>query len=195
MSVARIVSLAADGSETAAVASRQLAQRMQTMSTVCTWASRAGTVLTVGMLGYELYNSIRMYWKGEIDGYKCAENLAWSFGAAAAGFAGGAGAVALCAGAGPWGLLFAGFAGGILASGVTTMGIKLLFQSLFGTDRDRALKQAYEILKLKQGAAPDEIRHAYVSLARKVHPDKGGDKEAFIKINSAYELIRASLLS
>ncbi|CAL1129005.1 unnamed protein product [Cladocopium goreaui] len=189
------LSIVADGAEIASLASRQLAQRMQNVSTVCTWASRAGTVLTVGMLGYELYSNIRMYWKGEIDGYKCAENLASSFGAAAAGFAGGAGAVALCAGAGPWGLIFAGLAGGVLASGLTTMGVKSLFQSLFGTDRDRALEKAYATLELKQGASPHEVRHAYLTLAKKAHPDKGGNREDFIKINSAYELIRASVLS
>ena len=189
------LAMLSDGAESAAIASRQLALRMETVSTVCKWTSRAGVVLTVGVLGYELYDNIRKYWKGEIDGYTCAENLTTSFGTAAAGFAGAAGAVALCAGAGPWGLVFAGVAGAVLASGLTTVAVKAIFQGLFGTDRDRALTKAYGVLGLESGASPHEVRQAYLTRAKETHPDKGGDQKEFIKINSAYELIRASMLA
>ena len=147
------------------------------------------------LLNDYLYSNIQSYWKGEIDGYKCAENLTTSFLSLSAGFAGWAGAVALCAGAGPCGLIFAGVAGGVLATGLTALGVRAIFQGMFGTDRDRALDKAYGVLGLKGRPAPECIRQSYLRLARENHPDKGGDKEEFIKINSAYELIRASILS
>ena len=182
-------------SASAAAVSEQVTQRLATAGTVAKCASPACVVLTVGMMGYELYSDIRSYWKGEIDGYKCAENLTSSFASVGAGFAGGAGAVALCAGAGPCGLIFAGVAGGVLATGLTALGVRAIFQGMFGTDRDRALDKAYGVLGLKGRPAPECIRQSYLRLARENHPDKGGDKEEFIKINSAYELIRASILS
>ena len=186
----------ADVAETVAATQYQRAARMETMTSVCTFGARAGSVLTLGMLGWELSSNIRQYWKGEIDGHTCAENLTASFGATAASLAGSCGAVALCAGAGPWGLLFAGIAGGAAASALTGAAVKKLFRKLFGAGRERSLQQAYGILQLKPGASPQEVRQAYLNLAKQTHPDKvGGNREEFVKINSAYELIRASILS
>lgn len=49
----------------------------------------------------------------------------------------------------------------------------------------------YEVLGLKKGAQPDEIKKAYRKLAKEFHPDKNqGDKEAedkFKEISEAYE--------
>ena len=178
-----------------AAASKQLATRFSNMGTVCKWTSRAGVVLTVGMLGYDFYYNVRDYYSGKIDGYTCAQNLTASCCSVAAGIGGGAAACALCAGAGPWGLAFAGVAGGILASGLSEVGVRAIFEGFFGSDRDRAVGRAYETLGLKKGSTPEEIRHVYLQRAKKTHPDKGGDEQEFIKINSAYELIRASLLA
>ncbi|MEA1909516.1 MAG: molecular chaperone DnaJ [Patescibacteria group bacterium] len=51
----------------------------------------------------------------------------------------------------------------------------------------------YEILELKRGASPEEIKKAYRKLALKYHPDKTkGDSEAetkFKKINEAYKVL------
>ncbi len=61
-------------------------------------------------------------------------------------------------------------------------------------DYDEAVKKAYLILGLKQGATKSEIKSAYHKIAKKHHPDKtGGDKkgEELLKAaNSAYELLR-----
>jgi DnaJ-class molecular chaperone len=45
----------------------------------------------------------------------------------------------------------------------------------------------WDVLGLPPGASPDEIKKAYKTLAKKHHPDKGGDPEAFKRINKAYE--------
>lgn len=56
-----------------------------------------------------------------------------------------------------------------------------------------AERDYYEILGLKKGAAPDEIKKAFRKLAVKYHPDKNaGDKKAedrFKEINEAYAVL------
>eukprot|EP00439_Symbiodinium_sp_Y106_P054018 s7170_g7.t1 len=171
---------------------QQLAKRYGDLGTCCKWAGAAGAILQVGLLGYELYADIRKYWKGEIDGYQCAENLTSSFASAAAGAGGGLAAVTLCAGATPWGLIFASLAAACVASGLTSLAVRECFQRCFDNDRDRALKRAYEVLGITSGAAPDVVRQAYLTKAKETHPDKGGNEQLFIELNSSYELIRAS---
>lgn len=55
-------------------------------------------------------------------------------------------------------------------------------------------KDLYEILGVPRNATQEEIRRAYLNLARKYHPDKtGGDKEAEEKlkeINAAYDILK-----
>lgn len=45
----------------------------------------------------------------------------------------------------------------------------------------------YDVLGIKPGASPDEIKKAYRKLASKHHPDKGGDTAKFQEIQQAYE--------
>jgi len=47
----------------------------------------------------------------------------------------------------------------------------------------------YEALNVDPSATADQIRAAYRALARKAHPDVGGDAEAFRKITEAYEIL------
>ncbi len=44
----------------------------------------------------------------------------------------------------------------------------------------------YKILRVKRTATSEEIKKAYRLLARKCHPDSGGTKEAFDRLNKAY---------
>jgi DnaJ-class molecular chaperone len=48
----------------------------------------------------------------------------------------------------------------------------------------------YEILGVTKESTDDEIKSAYKKLAAKLHPDRGGDKEEFIKVASAYKRIQ-----
>jgi curved DNA-binding protein len=54
-------------------------------------------------------------------------------------------------------------------------------------------KDYYQVLGLKKGASPEEIKRAYRKLAVKYHPDKNqGNKEAeekFKEINEAYAVL------
>lgn len=49
------------------------------------------------------------------------------------------------------------------------------------------LLEDYLILGVRFGASPEEIRSAYRKRARECHPDKGGSKEEFHRLQSAYE--------
>lgn len=50
-------------------------------------------------------------------------------------------------------------------------------------------KDYYEVLGLKKGANASEIKKAFRTLAKELHPDKGGDENAFKEVNEAYEVL------
>jgi len=47
----------------------------------------------------------------------------------------------------------------------------------------------YDDLGIKKDATPDQIKEAYRELAKKHHPDKGGDPEMFKKVSHAYSVL------
>ncbi len=47
----------------------------------------------------------------------------------------------------------------------------------------------YEVLQVHPRAEPDVIRAAYRILARKYHPDMGGDAERMVAINDAWDVL------
>ncbi|KAI8463685.1 MAG: DnaJ-like protein [Monoraphidium minutum] len=48
----------------------------------------------------------------------------------------------------------------------------------------------YKILGVDPGATQEEIKKAHRKLALKLHPDKGGDPDAFKEINEAYDVLK-----
>jgi curved DNA-binding protein CbpA len=48
----------------------------------------------------------------------------------------------------------------------------------------------YAVLGVHAGQSNEEIRAAYLALARKHHPDRGGDTDTFATIASAYAAVR-----
>lgn len=51
-------------------------------------------------------------------------------------------------------------------------------------------RQAFAELGLRQGATPEEIKSAYRARVKQVHPDHGGDEEAFRRVREAYTLAK-----
>jgi DnaJ-class molecular chaperone len=47
----------------------------------------------------------------------------------------------------------------------------------------------YDILGVAKTASADEVKRAFRKKAHELHPDKGGDAEAFKKVNEAYQTI------
>ena len=50
----------------------------------------------------------------------------------------------------------------------------------------------YDTLGVKKDASADDIKRAFRKLARKYHPDAGGDEEKFKQVNEAYEVLSDS---
>ena len=54
-------------------------------------------------------------------------------------------------------------------------------------------KNLYNILGLNSNAKKSEIKSAYRNLAKKYHPDTGGNKDKFLAIQSAWEILNDPL--
>ncbi len=51
------------------------------------------------------------------------------------------------------------------------------------------MKLPHEILGVDRNADVEQIKHAYLELAKQAHPDAGGSKEDFIQLQAAYEAL------
>jgi curved DNA-binding protein CbpA len=51
------------------------------------------------------------------------------------------------------------------------------------------MKDYYTILEVNRNASIDEIKKQYKILARKFHPDKGGDENKFKEISEAFQIL------
>jgi len=54
------------------------------------------------------------------------------------------------------------------------------------------MKNYYDILGVNEKATSSEISKAYKALAKKHHPDRGGDKDKFQEINEAHDTLKNS---
>jgi len=48
----------------------------------------------------------------------------------------------------------------------------------------------YHVLGISENASPEEIKHAHRYLAKKYHPDTGGDDNKILAINAAWEILK-----
>lgn len=166
-------------------------------------ASSATVFLPIGLLGYQFACDVKSYWKGEKDGHDVAENTTKNVTAMGAGCAGGYGGAVVGAEVGALGGPVGAMIGAILGAVVggvagSTVGDKVASAGLDtflggGTCEQRsALRKAYCKLGLEQGASNADVNTKYHQFCEEKHPEKGGDYDEWIKINAAYEIIRAS---
>ncbi len=72
----------------------------------------------------------------------------------------------------------------------TSRGINMhLVVTLVVLSNDNTGTDDYKTLKISPSASKDEVKAAFKELAKKNHPDAGGDAETFAKIREAYERI------
>jgi len=55
---------------------------------------------------------------------------------------------------------------------------------------DRPRPEDYRVLGVEPGAGRDEVKAAYREKARELHPDRGGDADAFSRVNEAYRRLK-----
>lgn len=165
-------------------------------------ASSATFLIPVGMFGVQFAYDIKSYWNGQITGNKVAESSYENICSLGLGAVGGwAGAITgaeVGACFGPVGAVV-GAVGGAITIGMVgaydgeQLAKRSLNYFLGGTcDQREQLRKSFGVLGLAQTATNEEVSKRYKRLCLEKHPDKGGDKDEFIKLHAAYEIIRAS---
>lgn len=56
-----------------------------------------------------------------------------------------------------------------------------------------SLDAALATLGLTRHASPEQVRRAWLDMARRVHPDAGGDEATMQRVNAAYDVCRRAL--
>lgn len=59
-----------------------------------------------------------------------------------------------------------------------------------GVADDQPRRSDYRVLDLEPGADDEAVTAAYREKAQELHPDRGGDTEAFARVNEAYERLQ-----
>ena len=149
----------------------------------------AVTLSAVYLTARAIY-SIYQWYNGTISGARCAKSIIDEAGAIAGGIAGGVAAGALGALMGPIGAV----AFGAIGSLAGTFGASLLMDQLtnliFDLPPTQALEESYKYLKIRHTATNEELNKAFRELCLKHHPDKGGNADEFLKLQSMFQVIK-----
>lgn len=154
--------------------------------------------LVAVFLAVDIIRNIRRWWNGEITGKRCVKNIIDYGVAVAAGIAGGIGGEAIGAtiGAmgGPLGIavgaVVGGMAGGIASTIAAQTLCDNLTQWLFGLPKSEALENAYNFLGVSATASNSEINSCFRQLSLKYHPDKGGDRDGWTRLQYSLAVIK-----
>jgi hypothetical protein len=147
----------------------------------------SGTVVLVTLsaiyLGFEAIKNLRLWWKGEISGKRCAKHCIDATFSAVAGGLGGVGGSIVGGFFGPIGAIAGAVIGGAVSSYGAQALIEYLTQKIFDLPKEVATEKAYDFLGVKASASNAEINTAYRKLCHQHHPDRpGGNSEKFLEV-------------
>eukprot|EP00747_Dinoflagellata_sp_TGD_P208521 gnl/TRDRNA2_/TRDRNA2_81999_c0_seq1.p1 gnl/TRDRNA2_/TRDRNA2_81999_c0~~gnl/TRDRNA2_/TRDRNA2_81999_c0_seq1.p1 ORF type:complete len:217 (+),score=26.11 gnl/TRDRNA2_/TRDRNA2_81999_c0_seq1:33-653(+) len=145
--------------------------------------------LTVGLFGCEFYDKIREYYEIGMGVYQLADKLTKTLGSIGAA---GAWTEVECANTCQTGVLFAALMPHVRLSDVS---LRRIFSSFFEYQRDLTVSKAFAELGLREDVIPEQIRKRYLQLACSHHPANNDEHERFVRVNCAYELLRAFWLA
>jgi len=91
---------------------------------------------------------------------------------------------------GPVGCVVGGLVGGIAGGNVGGNFADWLATNLFNLPKEKAVEEAYRFFKVPFDASNDDINRAYKRKCLETHPDKGGDKEEFQKVQTMMQILR-----
>ena len=151
-----------------------------------------GTVLVVGVqLGYRVYQHIKRWWNGGLDGKWCAKYVIDDTAATVVGAAGVVGgAAALGSLVGPWGAAI-GYVLGTIVTGLAADAlIERITKHIFGLPNSEAASKAYEYLGVPATASNSEVNSAYINLCLRHDPNRGGDIEKLFTLQIHMSIIR-----
>ena len=152
------------------------------------------TIETVALAAVKLlpnvYQHIKRWWNGEIDGTWCAKYVIADTAAIFGGLAGAALGTAIGLLLGPLGVIIlgavGGFAGGAGAKALTSR----ITRHIFGLPKSEAVSNAYRYLGVPVNASNIEVNRAYHRLCLIHHPDRGGNIEEFFVLQLHMAVIR-----
>ncbi|XP_052783562.1 uncharacterized protein LOC128219683 isoform X2 [Mya arenaria] len=155
--------------------------------------------LAASVLAKDVLLNIQRWWKGEISGKRCVKNILDCGVTVAAGLVGGAigevlggavgGAVFGPVGAACGAIIGAVTAGATAANYSKTI-TDALTSSFFDLPKSEALENAYRFLDCSPSASNSTINSRYRKLALRFHPDKGGDRQKWTRLQYAIEIVR-----
>jgi hypothetical protein len=173
-----------------------LSQRFNNLLQVSRYPA-AGKMVSVGLLAVyltiEVWNNLKLWWRGEISGKRCAKNIIDSLAIVAGGYGGGM--VGAAAGAYIFpgvGTVIGGVVGSLAGTTVTTSLCDWATQKIFDLPKTVALENAYIFLGLQNGASNNEINSSFRHLALMYHPDKGGNYDDWHKLQFSMAIIKMS---
>lgn len=150
-----------------------------------------GTVIDAVALSYVACTDIAAWWKGEISGRRCVKTVIDGSAAIAGGVSGHmAGSLIGNMVVPGLGGMVGSFVGGLVGGAVAGVLSQWLTDYFFDLPQREALKNAYIFLKVERTCTNAELNSAYRRLALKYHPDKGGSKDDWVKLQTALEIIK-----
>jgi DnaJ domain len=146
--------------------------------------------LSAVYLSWEALLSLKQWWTGEISGKRCAKQIIDATLTLGASVGGGLAGAAIGSLVGPVGSVAGALIGGLVASYGAEKLTDWLTQKIFDLPKDVATEKAYDFLGLKPSASNSEINAAFRKLCLMYHPDKGGNMEKFLQLQTMMGIIK-----